>query len=103
MQAIWNTAGDCPLASDGSPEIVGHIATEAQARRWHDAGFDVNQAADRYRAFIGRWEKAGSEEASWSITDSFFEGEMEIARRAGLDDDADFYRLEVAPKHHEWD
>lgn len=99
---VWDRTEGTPVGPDGSAVVVGHIASEAQALRWHARGYDVPAAAGRYDAFIARWEAAAGETAADDMVRAFYREEAEIVRRAGLGDDPDFWRLDAAPKHYEW-
>lgn len=103
MKPVWNDTDDAPLASDGRSVVVGHIGTRVQAERWQARGYDIAQAADRYRAFLLRWEDARTEAAADAIVDAFYAAEVDYLRTLGIDEsDADFHRMLSAAKYHEW-
>ena len=103
MKPVWHDTLDAPIASDGRAVLVGHIASREQAERWQAAGYDIAQAVDRYRAFLGDWEAAPDEAAADGIADTFHAAEADILRTFGIDEsDPDFFRVLTAAKHHEW-
>lgn len=103
MKPVWNDADDAPIASDGRAVVVGHIGTRAQAERWQSKGYDIAQAADRYLAFMARWDAARSEAAADAVVDAFYDAETDYLRTLGIDEtDPDFHRMLSAAKFHEW-
>lgn len=103
MKPVWNDALEAPLATDGTAVLVGHIVTRDQAERWQEAGYNIAQAADRYRDFLGHWEGAGTEEGADTIVDAFYAAEADQLRAVGIDEtDPDFNRILSAAKFHEW-
>lgn len=103
MKPVWNDADDAPLASDGRSMVVGHIGSKGQAERWQAKGYDIAEAADRYRAFLDRWESAEDETAADAVVDAFYAAETDYLRTIGITEtDPDFHRMLSAAKFHEW-
>ena len=99
---LWDDALNEPLDRHGRSEMRGHLASRAQAERWHAAGHDHFDHMDRYLAFLTAWENAPDEEAADDMCLAWYRGEIARAERAGLSDDPDFWRLRTAPKYYEW-
>lgn len=103
MKPAWHDGFDCPVAINGQPAIVGHIATRAQAERWQAKGYDIAKATDRYITFMAGWDAAADEATANALADVFYATETEQLRKADIwGDDPDFYRVLSASKHHEW-
>lgn len=100
---VWDEALRAPVGSDGKAALVGYIGTQAQAERWHAAGFDIVAATDRYQDFMRRWHAAGSSEEARRLVDEFYAAEFRHAEVAGISEsDPDHFRFAAASRHYEW-
>lgn len=100
---IWDDKSEATVAQDGEVVFAGHIASRAQADRWHALGYDIPAAAGRYRDMIAAWDMTASEDAADQLMREFYASEAYLAVQSGVAmADPDYWRFASAPKHHEW-
>lgn len=74
-----------------------------QRHRWQRAGYDIDAATARFRAFKARLPSVTSGLAADAAILAFCAGEQDLARQQGVaDTDPDFWRIGAASKHILW-
>lgn len=98
---IWDEETGPSVGRNGEAIFAGHIASRDQAERWHRSGYAVPEAADRFEEFGLLWDEFADNDpdAAFELVMKFYRDERAIATGAGLTNDPDFWRLEVAPKY----